>query len=82
MVLLKIIPAKRKFHFRTKDIKSIINSKEWDIMHLQCSVNNCDYPNRFNNRDCGHTSNLECEDCRVYKLGLYRREREENLVKG
>lgn len=38
MKLIDIIPSKRKFSFRTKDMKSIINSKWWDIMHLQCHV--------------------------------------------
>jgi hypothetical protein len=60
-------------------MKKIIESDWWHILHLQSSINHCDYPNRFNKRDCGHTDNLKCEDCEVYKLGLYKREREDEI---
>lgn len=59
-----MIPAKRKFSFRTKDIKQIINSPEWDRMHFDMEVKYCDYPNH----DCLKVKELDCKDCRVYKL--------------
>ena len=68
------IPAKKHFHFRTKDMKTIIESNWWDIMHLEMGINHCDYPNRYNGRNCTYIKELDCEDCRVFKLGLYKRE--------
>jgi hypothetical protein len=73
------IPTKRLFNFRTKDMKSILESDWWNNMHLEISIRHCDYPNRFNNRNCCHTDNLKCEDCQVYKLGLYKRESEDKV---
>ena len=81
MNLLDLIPTKRSFHFRTKDMKSIIASDGWHIMHLQMHITHCDYQNRFGNRDCGLVDALKCEDCEVFKLGLYQRECE-NLEQG
>ena len=74
MRLLDIIPAKRKLNFRTKDMKSILQSEEWYLIHLQAHINICDYQNRFGKRDCGYTNKHKCEDCEVFKLGLYQRE--------
>ena len=65
-------------HLRTKDMKQIVNSNWWNVMHIEMEVNHCDYQNRNNNRNCMKVKKLECEDCRVYKLGLYQRESEVN----
>lgn len=75
---LKIRDNMKILHFKRKDMKKIIKSDWWHIMHLEMHIKHCDYQNRFGKRDCGLVDALKCEDCEIYKLGLYQRECEVN----
>jgi len=61
------------FHFRTKDMKKIINSPEWEKMHFDIAIKYCDYPNRnSSNRNCIKVKELDCKDCEVYQFGKHK----------
>jgi hypothetical protein len=62
MWLADLIPSKRLFHFKTKDMKAVLDSPEWKKMELEIAIKYCDYPNH----NCIKIKELRCEDCGIY----------------